>query len=32
VFGAQALVIWLSPAVSLDRQPVMVGDEVAARC
>ncbi|MET4721028.1 hypothetical protein ABIF63_005134 [Bradyrhizobium japonicum] len=33
VFGVQALVIWLSPAVALDRQPAMVGDEaVAARC
>ncbi len=32
VFGMQALVILLSPAVSLDRQPDMVGDEVAARC
>ena len=32
VFGVQALVIWLSPAVALDRQPDMVGDEVAARC
>jgi len=26
------LVIWLSPAVALDQQPAMVGDEVAARC
>lgn len=32
VFGLQALVILLSPAVSLDRQPDMVGDEAAARC
>lgn len=32
VFGAQALVILLSPAVALDRQPDMVGDEVAAQC
>lgn len=32
VFGVQALVIWLSPAVTLDRQPAMVGDEVPARC
>jgi hypothetical protein len=32
VFGVQALVIWLSPAVTLDRQPEMVGDEAAARC
>jgi predicted MFS family arabinose efflux permease len=32
VFGVQALVIWLSPAVALDRQPNMVGDEAAARC
>jgi MFS family permease len=31
VFGVQALVIWLSPAVALDRQPNMVGDEAAAR-
>jgi hypothetical protein len=26
IFGAQALVIWISPAVSLARQPDMVGD------
>ncbi|MGT2436469.1 MFS transporter [Bradyrhizobium betae] len=32
VFGVQALVIWLSPAVALDRQPAMVGDEAVARC
>lgn len=32
IFGAQALVIWLSPAVALDRQPEMVGDGVAVRC
>lgn len=32
VFGVQALVIWLSPAVALDRQPDMVGDEAVARC
>jgi len=32
VFGVQALVIWLSPAVTLDRQPDMVGDEAVARC
>ena len=32
VFGTQALVILLSPAVALDRQPDMVGDEVAVRC
>ncbi|GAA0006597.1 MFS transporter [Bradyrhizobium diazoefficiens] len=32
VFGMQALVILLSPAASLDRQPDMVGDEVAVRC
>ncbi|HXH44146.1 MAG TPA: MFS transporter [Bradyrhizobium sp.] len=31
VFGVQALVIWLSPAVALDRQPDMVGDEETAR-
>jgi MFS family permease len=29
VFGMQALVILLSPAVALDRQPAMVGDEAA---
>ena len=32
VFAVQALVILLSPAVALDRQPEMVGDEAAARC
>nr|GAJ35748.1 hypothetical protein BDOA9_0149570 [Bradyrhizobium sp. DOA9] len=32
VFGVQALVILQSPAVGLDRQPDMVGDEAAARC
>jgi hypothetical protein len=32
VFGVQALVIWLSPTVALDRQPDMVGDEAVARC
>jgi len=33
IFAAQALVILLSPAVALDRQPAMVEDEVAAaRC
>ena len=32
VFGMQALVILLSPAVTLHRQPDMVGDEVAVRC
>ncbi|MBR0849641.1 MFS transporter [Bradyrhizobium diazoefficiens] len=32
VFGVQALVIWLSPAVALDRQPAMVEDGAAARC
>lgn len=32
VFGLQALVILLSPAVALDRQPDMVGDEAAAQC
>jgi len=26
IFGAQALVIWRSPAVALARQPAMVGD------
>ena len=31
IFGAQALVILLSPAVSLARQPEMVGDAKAAR-
>src|SRR4029078_4352590 len=30
IFGAQALVIWLSPAVALARQPDMVGEPV--RC
>lgn len=30
IFAAQALVIWLSPAVALARQPEMVGDP--ARC
>src|SRR6185295_18769514 len=30
IFGAQALVIWLSPAVALSRQPDMVGEP--ARC
>ncbi|MBR0775976.1 MFS transporter [Bradyrhizobium diazoefficiens] len=32
VFGVQALVIWLSPAVALDRQPAMVEERAAARC
>ncbi|OAE97452.1 MFS transporter [Bradyrhizobium centrolobii] len=32
VFAVQALVIWLSPAVALDRQPKMVEDGAAARC
>ncbi|MCP3465943.1 MFS transporter [Bradyrhizobium sp. CCGUVB23] len=32
IFAVQALVIWLSPAVALDRQPEMVGDEATARC
>ena len=31
IFGAQALVILLSPAVSLPRQPEMVGDAEACR-
>ncbi len=31
VFGVQALVILLSPAVALDRQPEMVDDEAAVR-
>jgi MFS family permease len=30
IFAAQALVIWMSPAVSLARQPEMVGEP--ARC
>ncbi|MEA2886463.1 MAG: hypothetical protein QOD11_823, partial [Bradyrhizobium sp.] len=30
IFGAQALVILLSPAVSLARQPDMVGDGLKA--
>jgi predicted MFS family arabinose efflux permease len=34
IFGAQALVILMSPAVSLTRQPDMVGDgpEVLRAC
>jgi predicted MFS family arabinose efflux permease len=32
IFGTQALVIWLSPAVALDRQPAMVDDVAPARC
>jgi hypothetical protein len=32
IFGAQAVVILLSPAVSLARQPEMVGDEVVQAC
>jgi predicted MFS family arabinose efflux permease len=32
IFAVQALVIWLSPAVALDRQPAMVEDASAARC
>ncbi|MBR0829533.1 MFS transporter [Bradyrhizobium manausense] len=32
IFGVQALVIWLSPAVALDRQPAMVEDGAAVRC
>ena len=31
IFGAQALVILLSPAVALARQPEMVGDGPVAR-
>jgi len=31
IFGAQALLIWLSPAVMLARQPEMVADMPAAR-
>ncbi|MGN6116382.1 MAG: MFS transporter, partial [Nitrobacter sp.] len=31
IFGAQALVILMSPAVSLTRQPDMVGDDMAAQ-
>ncbi len=31
IFGAQALVILMSPAVSLSRQPDMVGDGIAAQ-
>jgi hypothetical protein len=30
IFASQALVIWLSPAVALSRQPDMVGE--LARC
>jgi predicted MFS family arabinose efflux permease len=32
IFGAQAVVILMSPAVSLARQPDMVGDEAVATC
>jgi predicted MFS family arabinose efflux permease len=32
IFGAQALVILLSPAVSLQRQPEMVADNAMQRC
>jgi predicted MFS family arabinose efflux permease len=32
IFGAQALVILMSPAVSLTRQPDMVADEVMGTC
>ncbi|HZR89058.1 MAG TPA: MFS transporter [Bradyrhizobium sp.] len=32
IFGAQAVVILLSPAVSLARQPEMVGEEAAQAC
>jgi predicted MFS family arabinose efflux permease len=32
IFAVQALVIWLSPAVALDRQPAMVEDAAPARC
>jgi predicted MFS family arabinose efflux permease len=32
IFAVQALVILLSPAVTLDRQPTMVKDGAAARC
>jgi predicted MFS family arabinose efflux permease len=32
IFGVQALVILMSPAVSLPRQPEMVGDTQPARC
>jgi hypothetical protein len=31
IFGVQALVILLSPAVTLERQPEMVTDAPAAR-
>src|SRR6476619_5799493 len=31
IFAAQAMVIWISPAVSLARQPDMVGDGPALR-
>jgi predicted MFS family arabinose efflux permease len=31
LFGVQALLIWLSPAVALERQPAMTGDEAVAR-
>ena len=32
IFGAQALVILMSPAVLLSKQPEMVGDAQATRC
>jgi predicted MFS family arabinose efflux permease len=32
LFGLQALLIWLSPAVALERQPAMTGDEAPMRC
>ena len=32
IFAVQALVILLSPAVGLDRQPAMVDDAASARC
>ena len=30
IFATQALVIWISPAVALARQPEMVGEPVTA--
>jgi CBS-domain-containing membrane protein len=32
IFGAQAVVILLSPAVSLAQQPEMVGEEAVQAC
>lgn len=32
LFGLQALLIWSSRVVALDRRPAMMGDEAATRC